>query len=59
MENPTSRQVIEAAEAEFRREQFREAVDACKQQLRNRPEQTPWQRLVSKLPFTITIKRKI
>jgi hypothetical protein len=59
MENPTSRQVIEAAEAEFRREQFREAVDAYKQQLRNRPKQTLWQRLVSKLPFTITIKRKI
>jgi len=50
---------LQQAEAELKEEQFREAVVAYKQQLRNRPEQTLWQRLVSKLPFTITIKRKI
>jgi hypothetical protein len=46
------------AREEYRAESMRIAVNAEKARLRAQPQKSFWQRLTSKLPFTIHIERK-
>lgn len=46
------------AREELRREEERRAIEAEKARLRAQSKLSFWQRLISKLPFTITIERK-
>jgi hypothetical protein len=46
------------AEYELRCEQKRALIEAEKARLRAQPQTSLWQRLISKLPFTITLERK-
>lgn len=48
---------IAQAEEEFRREKFREAVEARKAYLRQQDKRTPWRRILDAIPFTITRKK--
>ena len=47
------------AMSEFQEESIRLAIDAEKARLRAQPKTSLWQRLTSKLPFTIRIVRRV
>lgn len=51
--------IEEVARRELRDEQHRAAVERRKAQLREQKNKSLWQRLIDKLPFTITWKRKV
>ncbi len=57
MDDSILRQAKAAAHEELAQEQFRHLVDLEKARLRARRNRSLWQRLLDKLPFTITWKK--
>lgn len=51
------KRILHAAQREFQRELFNRRVQEEVERLRTRHDRSLWQRLLDKLPFTITWKK--